>query len=116
MRGEYSASTSKIFSVMELPPHARRIQYVKLEIQLDEGTTSACAENTPGCDAGTAAIWNYLRMRGEYITMTCCNDWIAELPPHARRILTGFLKAALEPGTTSACAENTTLPATYGLF
>ena len=72
-----------------------------------EGTTSACAENT-----GRRFPWqkpgrNYLRVRGEY-TRTCPPTRSrSELPPRARRILAEFNPHSLQPGTTSACAENT---------
>ena len=35
---------------------------------------------------------------------------VRELPPRARRILTAVARAALNAGTTSACAENTIDP------
>ena len=70
-------------------------------------TTSACAENTDQRTPKNSSKTNYLRVRGEYVTITC--DYIAhtELPPRARRIQqrspwwAGLLR------TTSACAENT---------
>ena len=73
------------------------------------GTTSACAENTPYRCRGSPYIGNYLRVRGEYAQAQakCCYPW--ELPPRARRILLLIVVAAGEVGTTSACAENTTL-------
>ena len=58
----------------ELPPHARRIRELIIEAKRGKGTTSACAENTLRFTQAGKAAWNYLRMRGEYITMTCCND------------------------------------------
>ena len=52
-------------------------------------------------------IWNYLRVRGEYITWYEDGSVEWELPPRARRIpLSGFLFIRTI-GTTSACAENT---------
>ena len=51
--------------------------------------------------------WNYLRMRGEYITVDSPGDKFVELPPHARRIPIGLVIATSWSGTTSACAENT---------
>ena len=54
--------------------------------------------------------WNYLRVRGEYGNFL---DWgyvTAELPPRARRIPMIYCLCKSEVGTTSACAENTTIP------
>ena len=58
------------------------------------GTTSACAENTPG-DGGFRGFWG-------------------ELPPRARRILDAAEIVPLVLGTTSACAENTSRPTPSG--
>ena len=71
----------------ELPPRARRILIANKTQLIDDGTTSACAENT---NHGAVALepWgNYLRVRGEYL-------------PHPGALFTNR-------GTTSACAENT---------
>ena len=46
-------------------------------------------------------------MRGEYIGQPHGEILIAELPPHARRILIDDLCYSKANGTTSACAENT---------
>ena len=93
----------------ELPPRARRILRRSGCDRLLRGTTSACAENTPYRCRGSPYIGNYLRVRGEYAQAQakCCYPW--ELPPRARRILLLIVVAAGEVGTTSACAENTTL-------
>ena len=107
MRGEYIVLSSRSLLFKELPPHARRILPLTAQDQNNLGTTSACAENTPPLHHDVTFHRNYLRMRGEYITMTCCNDWIAELPPHARRILGQVISDRGWQGTTSACAENT---------
>ena len=71
------------------------------------GTTSACAENTPH---GTQPKWtgrNYLRVRGEYDMIAHHQICIVELPPRARRIRRDCLYGHAQHGTTSACAENT---------
>ena len=47
MRGEYSQSLTSCPIVPELPPRARRILSKISDQNLDLGTTSACAENTP---------------------------------------------------------------------
>ena len=79
------------------------------------GTTSACAENTKPRRRCRFGQWNYLRVRGEYNWPPCnpCN--IAELPPRARRIPAPPLSGNHQPGTTSACAENT-FPGRCGLL
>ena len=72
-----------------------------------EGTTSACAENTLFLRCANVRVRNYLRVRGEYWSERDRKDTIMELPPRARRILSGFFVALVDIGTTSACAENT---------
>ena len=51
--------------------------------------------------------WNYLRVRGEYLTGVNINMLSVELPPRARRILGSSGRQEPIAGTTSACAENT---------
>ena len=46
VRGEYSIPSTIARANMELPPRARRIPSDKTAYSADEGTTSACAENT----------------------------------------------------------------------
>ena len=53
------------------------------------GTTSACAENTESSGKAWWAMGNYLRVRGEYITVPVYLGWASELPPRARRIPRG---------------------------
>ena len=50
---------------------------------------------------------NYLRVRGEYFISSMMNPYDGELPPRARRILAILAFQTVDPGTTSACAENT---------
>ena len=108
VRGEYpmcwfTASTSR-----ELPPRARRIRCFRFARVILHGTTSACAENTVGVVITIRCDGNYLRVRGEYWSVTYPDGASLELPPRARRIhLRGHLKC-VTCGTTSACAENTT--------
>ena len=71
------------------------------------GTTSACAENTQCIFALSMQPRNYLRVRGEYTMYFCAVNATQELPPRARRIHNVFLRCQCNPGTTSACAENT---------
>ena len=78
------------------------------------GTTSACAENTFP-DRGLAGIHgNYLRVRGEYRLMPDGFSKVQELPPRARRIRVRGSVSYRKDGTTSACAENTTVRITSG--
>ena len=51
--------------------------------------------------------WNYLRVRGEYLSSTPTASSQLELPPRARRIPGSLIRSKVETGTTSACAENT---------
>ncbi len=93
----------------ELPPRARRIlleQSGDLQIQ---GTTSACAENTPIQNERQGDDGNYLRVRGEYTPSTPTPQANEELPPRARRIRVIIAITIVFHGTTSACAENTIL-------
>ena len=71
----------------ELPPHARRIPFLGDIVGESLRTTSACAENTYSLPSCILAIWNYLRMRGEYAWRVYPFQMKRELPPHARRIL-----------------------------
>ena len=52
--------------------------------------------------------WNYLRVRGEYDSISDAELLEQELPPRARRILIADHGHNNLNGTTSACAENTT--------
>ena len=66
VRGEYGSLAFRHDAVGELPPRARRIPPMVRNDRGKNGTTSACAENTPH---GTQPKWtgrNYLRVRGEY--------------------------------------------------
>ena len=47
MRGEYINTNGHASGTGELPPHARRILFENTIIDIMQGTTSACAENTP---------------------------------------------------------------------
>ena len=46
VRGEYSSDGSPSFKRLELPPRARRIHPLPYNTVPNNGTTSACAENT----------------------------------------------------------------------
>ena len=108
MRGEYPSPLYMRPASLELPPHARRIPPHATHSLIASGTTSACAENTPGFYPGVPNARNYLRMRGEYVIQNSNKEVILELPPHARRIPRQRLIVGHFRGTTSACAENTT--------
>ena len=98
------------YAGMELPPRTRRIRRSSLGAVAVFGTTSACAENTSDRWDQRTRPWNYLRVRGEYLSRTVLRVATAELPPRARRIpsVTSFKDWSI--GTTSACAENTFPP------
>ena len=96
-------------TLRELPPHARRIRKSHSLRSGLKGTTSACAENTPHAVSSQTPHPNYLRMRGEYNPMMILYATLRELPPHARRILAPGAVKIVGNGTTSACAENTSV-------
>ena len=66
VRGEYRRTAWEAASTAELPPRARRIRFGRCGVNNIHGTTSACAENTPGSVGREARPGNYLRVRGEY--------------------------------------------------
>ena len=86
MRGEYGPWYFARAISWELPPHARRILYSPVNVHMDAGTTSACAENTLNAGNPNDPLRNYLRMRGEYPRRHHRGLRPNELPPHARRI------------------------------
>ena len=107
MRGEYFLRPLPQALLKELPPHARRIPFGRVDKPQQAGTTSACAENTKRLCGTRTPTWNYLRMRGEYILAHNQTSITPELPPHARRIPFRQIVSHCNLGTTSACAENT---------
>ena len=107
MRGEYAGENIKNRFNEELPPRARRILSIRPINQQDNGTTSACAENTTPAPQIIHVWWNYLRVRGEYRFAPPVGVPYPELPPRARRIRVALLQKLVKRGTTSACAENT---------
>ena len=107
MRGEYAKLAFIEMIAWELPPRARRIHIVSSTDAGYGGTTSACAENTFRLLRGPSGYWNYLRVRGEYLSRKPSSRIAWELPPRARRIRDGVYAGLKEGGTTSACAENT---------
>ena len=109
MRGEYDAEGGAWFTVLELPPRARRIPSNVVSNAVRVGTTSACAENTRGPRRVSLPIRNYLRVRGEYAPARALGIFSSELPPRARRIQVAAGGPQSHLGTTSACAENTGL-------
>ena len=115
MRGEYSRLLPPSRRTGELPPRARRIRVRKHNSQPVSGTTSACAENTAWYNIPLKIVWNYLRVRGEYDKATSKAISVAELPPRARRIRNRRVLDRPPVGTTSACAENTSVsPCQWG--
>ena len=107
VRGEYYAAPELVTEPPELPPRARRILCGTGPWTHSSGTTSACAENTFRQHTVIVLAWNYLRVRGEYLTGVNINMLSVELPPRARRIPNPLLTERKNYGTTSACAENT---------
>ena len=107
VRGEYPRGCVNTGRVAELPPRARRILPPGCAARYPAGTTSACAENTPTTNRTNIRARNYLRVRGEYTSITASRSSPQELPPRARRIQAFCFLAPSRIGTTSACAENT---------
>ena len=107
VRGEYYLAVLLLLVVLELPPRARRIRFVRVVFFQQLGTTSACAENTIICSSMACTCRNYLRVRGEYKTVWGGIVRYSELPPRARRIQQCAAESRGHGGTTSACAENT---------
>ena len=110
VRGEYQPLPLPARPAAELPPRARRIHLIFFPKLFLNGTTSACAENTGCIGIISVLTWNYLRVRGEYLPSLLAARHTSELPPRARRILTGGFGFLGFEGTTSACAENTSFP------
>ena len=108
VRGEYQGDDSRNDNNQELPPRARRIQRNLDHSSYLCGTTSACAENTKQALRIGGLSRNYLRVRGEYISIRNRLATLMELPPRARRIRARLMLVKVRLGTTSACAENTT--------
>ena len=109
VRGEYCSMWIDFAAHSELPPRARRILTTALAPIGSQGTTSACAENTPQLRGHRTHTGNYLRVRGEYLSKSNLACLASELPPRARRIRRSVPAPTKSPGTTSACAENTLL-------
>ena len=86
VRGEYTNNAAAA-AAMELPPRTRRIPLTILPRDNKNGTTSAYAENTALKAVSSAIIWNYLRVRGEYVEKPVKIGQNRELPPRTRRIL-----------------------------
>ena len=73
--------------------------------------TSTHAENTYRIGRSHPMGRNYLRVRGEYISIRNGLATLMELPPRTRRILSSCPWKVPLIGTTSAYAENTSQPA-----
>ena len=110
VRGEYIPRASERPERGELPPRARRILAKDTASRPNAGTTSACAENTGKTPCPCRRVRNYLRVRGEYGLRSIPPVTPPELPPRARRIQRNRRFIFSDPGTTSACAENTARP------
>ena len=112
VRGEYTWSPNCFLYTKELPPRTRRIPLTILPRDNKNGTTSAYAENTALKAVSSAIIWNYLRVRGEYVEKPVKIGQNRELPPRTRRIHQQSDSITDPIGTTSAYAENTVCLAT----
>ena len=66
VRGEYTKAAIDRGTKGELPPRARRILFEGVPGGFNNGTTSACAENTLEWSDLPDFNGNYLRVRGEY--------------------------------------------------
>ena len=113
VRGEYEWDGTQAKLTQELPPRARRIRPNDIIPILEEGTTSAYAENT--VEAALIAEYggNYLRVRGEYMGDAYQLAQALELPPRTRRIRNRGRNRPGGSGTTSAYAENTDFSGHY---
>ena len=107
VRGEYILSGIAYSVEEELPPRTRRIPRNAAMTSSHAGTTSAYAENTALKAVSSAIIWNYLRVRGEYVEKPVKIGQNRELPPRTRRIHQQSDSITDPIGTTSAYAENT---------
>ena len=106
-RGEYFKVASAAAKAAELPPRTRRIQSLNKKPVAQIGTTSAHAENTAVFVGPEPVNGNYLRARGEYLSLTVEMTVSWELPPRTRRIHYIISAKPAIGGTTSAHAENT---------
>ena len=109
-RGEYHQPPTPRCSSLELPPRTRRIRFSFSWLVLYYGTTSAHAENTEHPSHALVRERNYLRARGEYWLEETGFMPPEELPPRTRRIQHRPCLGGNQSGTTSAHAENTSLP------
>ena len=107
VRGEYGHGRLVSAAHEELPPRTRRIRAFVRGGKAVLGTTSAYAENTQWGRITIRSAWNYLRVRGEYISYQIRLLIFMELPPRTRRILACPGVKPPSRGTTSAYAENT---------
>ena len=107
VRGEYISYQIRLLIFMELPPRTRRILACPGVKPPSRGTTSAYAENTDRGKLGGSDHRNYLRVRGEYWSVTYPDGVSLELPPRTRRIPVNACCDDAWAGTTSAYAENT---------
>ena len=115
-RGEYKPTLLFQKKILELPPRTRRILAFPHASRYHRGTTSAHAENTAQILTLSRGTGNYLRARGEYLSLDPEIAFLTELPPRTRRIQNYRLLPPIAPGTTSAHAENTLGNNEFGLW
>ncbi|BAM26228.1 hypothetical protein CULC0102_0028 [Corynebacterium ulcerans 0102] len=85
VRGEKETASFKEHWHQELPPRTRRKACLRIEGRTSAGTTSAYAEKSVGLVRPKSESGNYLRVRGEKISLQKTQDLTAELPPRTRR-------------------------------
>ena len=105
IRGEEADRIASSASGWELPPHTRRRVIVIPSFQSKLRTTSAYAEKSGQGVYIHLACGNYLRVRGEEISVIFLAPSRLELPPHTRRRVLLIRAVNSITGTTSAYAE-----------
>ena len=90
----------------ELPSPTRGIRFAASTLPKIRGITPAYAGNTCFLRIRGAGVWNYPRLRGEYVFDPLVSVVSPELPPLARGIPSDSRAFHLEHGITPACARN----------
>ena len=107
VRGDDSGSGRRRSRIVELPPRARGRRRVGRGLDAQDRTTPACAGTTGSPRCGSAAPWNYPRVRGDDQVLQFIDQWIRELPPRARGRHPDHRAGERRGGTTPACARTT---------
>ena len=107
IRGEYETTEVATICGLGLPPHTRGI---RIQLCADEqwgGITPAYAGNTLKSAEPSNRIWDYPRIRGEYLRSSKYTAVSLGLPPHTRGIQVHLRFFLLPSGITPAYAGNT---------